>query len=66
MDLFYALLLALIVLFGCAWICYETGRKTEAKWLLGIGIGALLLLWTLLKVIIEVAGKNTRKRPRND
>lgn len=62
MNLFVALLLAGVVLLVCAWICHETGRKTAAKWLLALGIGAL---WLLVKAIFGLM-KDAEKRRRND
>ena len=65
MNIFAALLLGAVVLLVCAWICHETGKKTAAKWLLGLGIGALWLLWALVKAIFGWM-KDAEKRRRND
>lgn len=65
MSLFEVLLIVAVVLVILAGVFHVQGKKTEAKWLLIIGVGIFWLLWSFVKALMEYAEKQTKRR-RND
>ena len=60
MNLSEVLLIVAVVLVMLAGVFHVMGKKTEAKWLLIIGVGIFLLLWALFKAIVEEMRKIQR------
>ena len=62
MSLFEVLLIVAVVLVILAGVFHVMGKKTEAKWLLIIGVGIFLLLWAAVKAVMKYAEKETKRR----